>query len=175
MKASERCLAAIKEFEGFRANAYQDVAGVWTIGYGDTRNAAPGVTCSEAQASAWLEAALSDVEAVLNNETVVSAPLTQGQFDALADFAYNLGSGSLLRSTLLRLVNDGELVAAAAEFPKWAYSRGRVLPGLMKRRLAERDWFASAPDPVDVLRAQSSVTIPGAPVVHVPLPHSKQV
>lgn len=144
MNISPTALAAVKEFEGFRANAYQDVNGVWTIGYGDTRNAAPGLTCTEAQASAWLESAMSDVEAVLTNETVVSAPLTQGQFDALADFGYNLGVGSLMRSTLLRLVNDGEFAAAAAEFPKWASSRGRVLPGLMKRRLAERDWFTGA-------------------------------
>jgi lysozyme len=146
VRASPRCIAAIKQFEGFRRASYLDAAGVWTIGYGDTRNAGPGVVCTEEQAGAWLAAALSDVEAALNNETLVSAPLTQGQFDALADFAYNLGVGSLMRSTLLRLVNAGDIAGAAAEFPKWANSRGRVLPGLMKRRLAEQSWF-SEPEP----------------------------
>lgn len=147
MRASETCIAAIKEFEGFRSATYGDCAGVLTIGYGDTLNAAPGATCTEPEASGWLLAHLAGIEAVLNNDTVVTAPLTQGQFDALADFAYNLGIGTLTRSTLLQLVNRGDVAGAALEFPKWAHSRGRVLPGLMKRRLLERGWFeATTPE-----------------------------
>ena len=141
MRASENCIAAIKQFEGFRAAAYQDVAGVLSIGYGDTLHAAHGATCSEAQADAWLRAAVANVEAVLNNETVVTAPLTQGQFDALADFAYNLGAGSLMRSTLLKLVNAGDIAGASLEFPKWSRAGGQIVPGLLRRRLLERGWF----------------------------------
>jgi lysozyme len=67
--------------------------------------------------------------------------LSQGQFDALVAFSFNCGLGALQASTLRRLYNAGDITGAAAEFPKWNKGGGRVLPGLTRRRLEERNLF----------------------------------
>ena len=69
------------------------------------------------------------------------AIVRQPQFDALLDFAFNLGVTALHNSTLLKLINSGNLTAAANQFPLWCHDQGRVLPGLYIRRCCERDWF----------------------------------
>ncbi len=68
-------------------------------------------------------------------------PLTQGQWDALSSFVYNLGPGALEKSTLLRLLNAGDYSGAAAQFDRWVYASGKKLSGLVKRRAAERALF----------------------------------
>ena len=72
---------------------------------------------------------------------LVKVPLTQGQFDALVSFTYNLGAGNLSNSTLLRLLNVGDYSGAAAQFDRWVYASGKRLSGLVKRRAAERALF----------------------------------
>jgi lysozyme len=147
MKVSNRCLAIIRECEGFRAKPYICPAGVPTIGYGSTRYrngvavalADPPIT--KATAEDILRATLIQYEDAVTR--YVQVPLSQRRFDALVDFAYNCGTQALRTSTLLRKLNEGDFVGAAAEFPKWVNGGGRRLPGLVKRRELERELFES--------------------------------
>lgn len=132
-------LERIKVFEGFRAKAYQDVVGVWTIGYGSTRGVKPGDVTDEPRAAARLSAELVGyLVAVLK---LCPVELTRAELDALVDFAYNLGASKLRASTLRQKLLRGEHSDAAEEFRKWVYAGGRVQPGLVIRRLAERARF----------------------------------
>ena len=142
---SDAGLAMTKEFEGLRLNAYQDCVGVWTVGYGHTGadvHAARVVT--EAEAEALLLADMEAAVACVNR--VVSVVVTQGQFDALADFCFNLGGRALCESTLLRRVNAGDFDGAAEQFGMWCHAGGKVQPGLVKRRRAEAEMFRGEAD-----------------------------
>lgn len=92
---------------------------------------------TQAQCDARLEANLTSFSAQLS-ALLGTAPTTQNQFDALVDFAYNLGIENLESSTLLRLHKQGDYAGAAAQFPLWDHADGKVLPGLQKRRAAEQ-------------------------------------
>ena len=138
---SQAAIDLVKASEGLRLEAYQDAGGVWTIGYGHTRDVQPGDVITQQQADDFLQADLAEAaEAVAS---LVKVPLNQGQFDALCDFVFNLGEGDLERSTLLRLLNAGNYQAAAQQFRVWVMAAGEVLPGLVKRRAAERDLFVN--------------------------------
>lgn len=130
-----------KKFEGCSLQAYQDIAGVWTNGYGNTHGVVPGSTITLDQAQDDLASNIRGSEYVVNRVVVV--PLTQNQFDALVDFVYNLGAGNFQGSTLLRLLNSGDYVGASNEFPKWNHSGGHIIDGLTRRRLAEQALFNS--------------------------------
>lgn len=134
---SKEGLALTEQFEGLRLTAYQDVAGVWTIGYGHTGpDVKPGMTITQAEAEALLAQDIKKaVDAV--NRLVTYVGLTQSQFDACVDFAFNVGVHNLEHSTLLRKLNDGDVAGAAAEFPKWCKAGGKAVEGLVKRRSAE--------------------------------------
>lgn len=138
-------LALTELFEGEILTAYQDQAGVWTIGYGHTGGVYPGQTITENQAVAFL---LDDVSTAVNcvNE-VVAVVLTQQQFDALVDFTFNLGVGSFRGSTLLTDVNAGNFPAAITQFDLWDHCGGVVNAGLLRRRNAEVAEFSGAPSP----------------------------
>ena len=139
MEYSKDGLALTETFEGCRLQAYQDSVGVWTIGYGHTENVFDGQVCSQDEAEQFL---LQDVQTAVNAvNTYVKAPLTQHQFDALVDFTFNLGTGSLHSSTLLKLVNAGDFLSAAEEFEKWDKAGGVVVAGLLRRRVAEKTEF----------------------------------
>ena len=129
----------VKFYEGLRLQAYLCPAGIPTIGYGHTKNVKLGMTCTQQQADEWLEndffLAKTDVKAV------VKVPLTWNQLDALASFVFNLGVRKLIQSTLLKKLNTGDYTGAAQEFDKWVYGGGVKLPGLIKRRAAERKLF----------------------------------
>jgi lysozyme len=133
----------IKRFEGFSCKVYICPAGYPTIGYGhviradETFNAA----ITEEAASALLRTDVSAAEAAVRR--LINVPLTDGQFDALVSFTYNLGAGALQRSTLRRKVNRADHAAASAEFLKWVWAGGKKLPGLVKRRAAEAQLYAS--------------------------------
>lgn len=142
MKLSSDGLRLIEESEGLRLSAYRDSVGVWTIGYGHTRGVTPGMACDAAQAAAWLLEDVAGAEAAVSR--LVTVPLAQGAFDALVDFAFNLGEGALASSTLLRKLNRGDRAGAAAEFPKWCHAGNAVLPGLVTRRAKERALFEGA-------------------------------
>lgn len=134
-------LDLIKSFEGLRLNAYQDAVGVWTIGYGHTRTAAPGQRITLGQATALLRDDVATFERAVTR--AVRVPITENQFAALVSFAYNVGSGALNSSTLLRRLNAGDVSGAADEFLRWNRAGGRVLAGLTRRRVAERALFLS--------------------------------
>ena len=142
MRTSQRGLSLIKSFEGLRLQAYQDSIGVWTIGYGATRGVKAGMKISKEQAERML---LNDVQRFESEiERLVTAKLNQNQWDALISFTYNLGAANLESSTLRRLLNAGNYVAAAEQFPRWNKAGGQVLAGLTRRRAAERDLFMGA-------------------------------
>lgn len=141
MKTSPKGIALIKEFEGLRLKAYQCPGGVWTIGYGHTAGVKPGIVISEAQAEEYLKADLIAFERYLNG---LGLALDQNQFDALVSFIYNVGTGNFSNSTLLRKVRaNPQDNSIMDEFLRWVYSKGRVLPGLQRRRLAEMKLYFS--------------------------------
>ncbi|MEI9758058.1 lysozyme [Enterobacter hormaechei] len=144
MQTSEKGIALIKQFEGCKLTAYQDSVGVWTIGYGwtqpvDGKPIRAGMTINQETAERLLKTGLVSYESDVSR--LVKVGLTQGQFDALVSFTYNLGARSLSTSTLLRKLNAGDYAGAADEFLRWNKAGGKVLNGLTRRREAERDLF----------------------------------
>ncbi len=139
MHPSQRAIDLVKASEGLRLQSYRDSGGTWTIGYGHTAGVKAGQTITEAEAGQLL---VDDLDNAADGvRRLVTVPLTQGQFDALCDFVFNLGAGRLMGSTLLRVLNRGDYGAAAAQFKFWVMGGGEVLPGLVKRRAAERELF----------------------------------
>jgi len=139
MQTSNNGINLIKRFEGLRLEAYRDSVGIPTIGYGHTHGVKMGDVITGAQADAFLREDLQVAELTIN--TNVKVKLTQGQFDALASFVFNLGSGNFVKSTLLKKLNTGDYAGAADEFGKWVNAGGKKSPGLVKRRAAEREVF----------------------------------
>lgn len=132
---SARGRSLIKQFEGFRADAYQDVVGVWTIGYGFTRGVQPGQHMTAQQAEARLITELLGYEqAVLGGCT---REPNQNQLDALCSLAWNIGVGGFLRSTVLKAHNRGDAQSASRAFGLWNKAGGREWAGLTRRRAAE--------------------------------------
>lgn len=133
----------IKKYEGFKPEAYQDSVGVWTIGYGTTRiDGQPvkaGMTITEDQALQLVQQEVNKLWSQI--ESITKVNLNQNQMNALVDFAYNLGFNALKSSTLMSKVNAGDFNGAANEFTRWVYAGGKVLPGLVKRREAEKQLF----------------------------------
>lgn len=140
MQYSQSGLKLTEGFESCRLTAYQDIRGVWTIGWGHTgSDVVPGLTITQAQADALL---LHDVQNAVNHVNhLVIVPLTQGEFDSLVDFAFNVGCGAFAGSTLLKLLNSGNYAGAAAQFDLWDHAAGKVVAGLLRRRQAETDLF----------------------------------
>ena len=136
MMPSATCYALIRKSEGLRLKAYRDVAGVLTIGWG---HCGPDVTENK-------KITVDDAEALLATDAnhaadsvlqLTNGIVSQGQLDALTDFVFNLGSGKLQSSTLLKKHNAGNYAGAAAEFGRWIYDNGKIEAGLIKRRAAE--------------------------------------
>jgi lysozyme len=133
-------LAMTEQFEGCKLTAYQDQVGVWTIGYGHTGpEVVKGRTITIEEAQDLLAMDIRTAATFVNN--VVAVALSQEEFDALVDFAFNLGRGRLEGSTLLRELNAGNFAAAAAQFEVWDRAGGAVVAGLLRRRQAEAALF----------------------------------
>lgn len=146
MQTSDKGIALIKQFEGCKLTAYQDSVGVWTIGYGwtqpvDGKPIRAGMTIKQETAERLLKTGLVSYESDVSR--LVKVSLTQGQFDALVSFTYNLGARSLSTSTLLRKLNAGDYAGATDEFLLWNKAGGKVLNGLTRRREAEQALFLS--------------------------------
>ena len=141
MKASSKALELIKQFEGLRLKAYLCPGGVWTIGYGHTAGVKSGMVISKAQAEEFLLSDIAVFEKAVNDQNL---DLTQNMFDALVSFTFNVGVGNFKRSTLLCKIQVNPLDNSIMdEFLRWVYSKGRVLPGLQRRRLAEMKLYFS--------------------------------
>ena len=140
MIINKKGMDLIKEFEGFRTHAYQDSAGVWTIGYGHTKGVQPTDIISAAQGDKMLADELSEYENYV--KTLVTVPLHQHQFDALVSWTYNLGPTNLKNSGMLKVLNQGRYDLVPNEMRRWNKANGIVLDGLVKRREAEAQLFA---------------------------------
>src|SRR5690348_2495018 len=136
MEYSKSGLSLTEGFEGYRSTAYQDVGGVWTIGFGHTAGVYEGMSCTRLQAEQWLLDDVQDAEDTVNR--TVGVALSQEEFDSLVDFVFNVGSEAFRQSTMLRLLNRGNYADAALEFPKWDHVHGQVVADLLKRRTAEQ-------------------------------------
>jgi lysozyme len=137
MQLSTEGFELIKRSEGYRGILYTDVAGFPTIGYGHRvtpEESFPG-GIGEAQAAALLTEDILEAERVVGR--MVEVALTQGQFDALVDFCFNLGAGRLAESSLLRELNAGQYAAAGEQLLSWDHAGGVVNAGLKARREAE--------------------------------------
>jgi lysozyme len=145
-KASAVAIGLIKQFESLQFHAYLCPAHVWTIGWGHTAGVKPGDTVTEEQAEALLDSDVAPIERDLPQ--VIHAPLTQGQLDALVSLCFNLKGGALalpsIAPKLVAKANAGDAAGAAAELLDIdKATNGQVLPGLVRRRLAEREVFLS--------------------------------
>ena len=133
--------ALIRSFESLRLVAYQDGNGIWTIGWGHTLGVQPGQVCTTEQAETWF---FFDIGSTCRAVTAeVDIAITQNQFDALASLCFNIGAGNFRSSTLLRVLNVGNLMAAADQFLVWDKVAGQVSDGLVRRRAAERALFVT--------------------------------
>lgn len=140
MNTSKEGKQDIEGYEGKKYKAYKDVAGIWTNGVGHTgSDVYEGQVVDEEQVQKWLTEDLKEAEDAV--ELYVKVPLTQGQFDALVSFTFNLGAERLADSTLLRKLNVGDYEGARQEFKRWVYAGGKIQPGLVKRRYGEADRF----------------------------------
>ena len=164
MKISAKGLALIKEFEGCELKAYFCPAGVLTIGIGSTGpHVYEGMTITEAEAEALLLKDLVRFEKAVNE--LVTAPLSQGAYDALVSFTFNCGEGAFADSTLLRKLNAGEdpNTTAKTELPRWTNGG---LAGLVRRRAAEVELFCSGATGLEAIG-------PGAPAAAKPVVNIK--
>jgi lysozyme len=144
MKFSAAGMELLKTSEGFRSQVYKDVAGFPTIGYGHRllhpESFPNGI--DEPQAAEILASDVRDAEQAV--QRLVKAPLTQGQFDALVDFCFNLGAGRLAASTLLKCLNAGRYDDAVEQLLLWDHADGQEIAALKARREAESELWRNA-------------------------------
>ena len=152
MKASKSAYVLIHTFEGCRLHAYKCPAGVWTIGWGHTAGVYEGMTITREEANELLKKDVAIFEDHLNYALGLDdsgrmpngLPISQHQFDALLSFTFNIGTGNLARSTLLRKVKANPKDSSIrGEFSRWVYGGGKRLPGLVRRRRMEADLYFS--------------------------------
>ena len=158
MKVSQKCIDQIKKDEGVRNKPYQCPALLWTVGVGhviDPNHAkVPMADRKQLPIPTGWDRVLSadEIDDILRTDLarfeagvlrLIKVPLTQGQFDALVSFSFNVGLGNLQNSTLRMKVNRSEFEAAAEQFLVWTKAGGKVLPGLVKRRTHEKEMFES--------------------------------
>lgn len=141
MKATNTAIELIKSFEQLRLNSYRCQAGVWTIGYGHTDGVNQGMLITEKTADAFLRQDIRNAEHCVNQ---MGVDLTQGQFDALVSFVFNIGVQAFRISTLRRLImSNPDDLEIADEFRRWVYAGNKKLPGLIKRREKEIELYYS--------------------------------
>jgi lysozyme len=145
MNISQNGIDMIKKFEGCVLVGYKDVVGVPTIGYGHTGGVVVGQRITQARANELLNQDLKKFVDGVNR--LVKVPVNQNQFDSLVSFSFNLGLGSLEKSTLLKKLNTKDYEGASKEFDKWIYADGEIYQGLVNRRNAEETLFRKAVPP----------------------------
>ena len=144
MNISQEGLSLIKKFEGCELKAYRCAANVLTIGYGSTKGVTEDMEITQEEAETLLQEEMHEYEGYIND--MVKVPLEQHQFDAMVSWVFNLGSGNLSSSTLLRVLNEGKYEDVPEQILRWNKAGGKVLDGLVRRRTAEsllfegKDW-----------------------------------
>ena len=142
LSPSQDCVDLIKHFEGFESKSYTCPGGHATIGYGHLIKQSESYTeVSREEAEDILRADMQT--AVQGVQKQVTVPLFQYQFDALVSFTFNLGTGNLSRSTLLKIVNAGLHTDVPTELNRWVKAGGKTLPGLVRRRGVEGVLYAT--------------------------------
>lgn len=144
MRISKQGIDFIKSHEALRLKAYQDSKGVWTIGWGHTKNVHPGDVITREQAEQFIRDDFAWVERTLNADLVAGRdkPLvTQNEFDALCSLVFNIGSQAYLESTVRRKIKQGDKMGAAHAFGMWVYSDHKFVQGLANRRADETRLF----------------------------------
>lgn len=137
LSLSAAALVGIVAHEGYVQDAYQDIVGVWTIGYGTTEGVKQGQKTDPVKA---LQRALTDIntfEGALKQ--CVKVPLHQYEYDAYISFAYNVGTTAFCKSTLVRLLNEGKYEDACRQLDRWVYAGGKKVNGLVNRRQEEKN------------------------------------
>lgn len=168
MKVNKACIELVKEYEGFRGEAYQDIVGVWTIGYGETLGVKEGDTITMANAHANLVKRLNWFGEKVQ-EACTIAP-NENELAAMTSLAYNIGVGGFRKSTVLKAHNRGDQEAAARAFSLWNKAGGSVVKGLVRRRAAEAalylrpvgDAQCEMPQMIDNEKPLTQSTIAGA-------------
>lgn len=144
-KANQEAINLITSFEGCKLTAYQDIVGVWTIGYGNTMypngiSVKKGDAITKEYALTLFSAILSRFESGVDR--LVRADVNENQFGALVSFAYNLGIGTLQKSDMLRkVIKNANDETIRAEFMRFNKAGGKVVNGLVRRRKAEADLY----------------------------------
>jgi lysozyme len=132
----------IRQFEGERLESYRCPANKWTISVGVCGpHVTEGMKITQAESDELFAATLRTFELAINK--LITAPVSQNQFDAIISLVYNIGLGNFQRSTLLRLLNQGRHRDAVLEFTRWSFANGQQMPGLLRRRRAEMAMFVS--------------------------------
>jgi lysozyme len=144
MNISQEGISLIKKFEGCELEAYKCAAGVWTIGYGHTKDVKEGDSILKEDAESML---VHELQKYCNDvDIAVKVDLKQNEFDALVSWTYNLGPTNLNSSTMLRVLNEGKHDEVSAQMKRWNKASGQVKQGLVRRREAEalmfegKDW-----------------------------------
>ena len=158
MKISTNAIKVIKHHEGVRQRPYRCPALLWTIGVGHVMYPTQGNLTIDKRNDVQLKEednrvfSMEEVDGILESDLLrfergvewfIPVPLTQGQFDALCSFAFNVGLGTLQRSTLRQKALRGDMEGAAEELLKYCMASGKVLKGLQKRRIDEKQLFLS--------------------------------
>lgn len=139
-KINDEGVALIKQWEGLRLKAYQCSAGRWTIGYGHTATARPGMVISQIDADRLLLQDITLAEAAVIR--AVDVTLTDNQFAALVSWTYNVGTDAMRKSTLVRKLNAGDFGSVPSELVRWNKVSGKPNNGLTNRRAAEAGLWA---------------------------------
>jgi lysozyme len=136
-------IALIKKFEGLRLKAYTCPAGIWTIGFGHTGpDVGPGEEINEREAEQLLKGDLIKFEHGVE-EFLDGTPASFNEFSAMVSLAYNIGLGNFRKSSVLKFHKAGKKTLAANAFLLWSKAKGKILPGLVTRRNAERSLYVS--------------------------------
>lgn len=159
MRIAQNGLALIKDFEGLELEAYQDIVGVWTIGYGHTDHAGPpevtpGLTITEDEAEDILRSDLGQYENAVSK--AVKVDITQNMFDALVSITYNIGPNGMKGSTFIKRLNQKDYLGCAEAMQWWNKAGGQVVSGLKRRREAEADLFLQGYDGGDLTEADAN-------------------
>jgi lysozyme len=141
MRCNEKGIALIKKFEGLKLEPYLCPAGIPTVGYGSVKAGKLGRNITEAEAEQFLKEDIEMCERGM--KSLILNQVTDNQWSALVCLVFNIGLGNFASSTLLKHLNKNERAQAAEQFQRWVFSKGKVLPGLEKRREAEKQLFLS--------------------------------
>lgn len=166
MNITENGLRLIKKFEGYRAQAYRDSVGVWTIGYGHTSQAGPprvkpGMVVTRKEAEKLLTRDIEQFAAQIR--PLIKVPLADNQFSALLSFAYNVGPTAFARSSVLKAVNAGRFDQVPHRLSLWVNAGGHTLKGLIRRRAAEGELFLSDRKRENDIEPRPHAPMPGKP------------